>query len=243
MDQTEINSLPSQPDLDKIDRTKNLDKSQLNILEKYRMTFPGIDDNTLCRFLKARGFNLDKAEALLKEALEWRESTKPELITFTEVEKWANVRIVIRHGQDKQGRPLLILRNDRYIPKNIDLFEFEKYVLYVLEKSISEMPPNVDTFCIISDMKEAKLSNFNLSHTRHFIPIIQDYYPERLGAAYIVNYSWIVKSIWATVKVFLNEATLQKIQFLDGKELSRLHEYFDENQLPIAYGGTASIEL
>lgn len=41
--------------------------------------------------------------------------------------------------------------------------------------------------------------------------IFQDYYPERLKVAYVVNANWFTKMVISMVKVFLSQSTKDKI--------------------------------
>jgi hypothetical protein len=82
-----------------------------------------------------------------------------------------------------------------------------------------------------------------LAHAKALIPILQNYYPERLSAAFVVNISWIVKTIWRSIKVFFNQKTLDKIHFLGKKDLHVLGEFFDLNIIPREYGGHAEINF
>ena len=41
--------------------------------------------------------------------------------------------------------------------------------------------------------------------------VLQDFYPERLKVAYIVNANWFTKVVISMVKVFLSKSTKEKI--------------------------------
>lgn len=44
----------------------------------------------------------------------------------------------------------------------------------------------------------------------------QSYYPENLGAAYIVNAPMLFKMLWAIVKGFMDERARAKVQIMGG---------------------------
>ncbi|VDD81052.1 unnamed protein product [Mesocestoides corti] len=59
--------------------------------------------------------------------------------------------------------------------------------------------------------------------------VFANYYPERLGAAIIVNHKSIFQSIWRAIKKFLDPVTANKMMFLKDKQVaSGLRDYFDE---------------
>ena len=62
--------------------------------------------------------------------------------------------------------------------------------------------------------------------------ILQDYYPERLKIALVVNANWFTKIIISMCKVFLSKSTKKKIAVVDVSELSK---YIDEDNMPSQY--------
>jgi hypothetical protein len=218
-----------------------LTATQEEALAAMKHRFPEESDQTLCRFLKARDFKASKAERLLTRANEWRLRTHPEALTIIDVAHELKRGYLFRHYQDKFHRPVLILRAARYLPSQIRVEEAERLVLYLLESGIRDMQPEVKGFCMIADMKDVGLTNFSFPHFKHFAHLIQDFYPERLGSAFIVNVSWVVKTMWVTAKPLLNQRTIEKIHFLETKEMKKLLEVVDENVLPAEYGGTAQV--
>ena len=71
------------------------------------------------------------------------------------------------------------------------------------------------------------------------ISTLQNYYPERLGALYIVNYPFVINMMWKMVKPWLDARTAEKIQFVD---LKQLNQAFNPQFLPVRLGGTSTYE-
>ena len=71
-----------------------------------------------------------------------------------------------------------------------------------------------------------------MAHTKALIPILLNYNPERLGKAFVVNVSWLIKTFWKSIKIFLDKRTVDKIHFLGKKELHLLGNFFDLDLLP-----------
>ena len=206
-----------------------------------REKFPTESDQTLIRFLKARDFKASKATALFQRASDWRQRTHPENLNLIDIAHELKHGYIFRHYYDKFRRPVLILRAARYFPSKIRVEEAERLILYLLETCIKDMESDVTGVCLIADMREVGLTNFSYPHFKHFAHLIQDFYPERLGSAFIVNVSWVVKTMWVTAKPLLNQRTIEKIHFLETREMRKLLEVFDENVLPAEYGGTAQV--
>ena len=71
------------------------------------------------------------------------------------------------------------------------------------------------------------------------IATLQNYYPERLGSLYIVNYPFVINMLWKMVKPWLDARTAEKIQFLD---VRKLPEFIDPSFLPTRFGGQSTFE-
>ena len=82
-----------------------------------------------------------------------------------------------------------------------------------------------------------------MAHTKALIPILLNYNPERLGRAYVLNVSWLIKTFWKSIKIFLDKRTVEKIHFLGKKDLHLLGRYFDLNIIPAEYGGYADYKF
>jgi hypothetical protein len=72
---------------------------------------------------------------------------------------------------------------------------------------------------------------------RDVLDIVQNYYPERLGAAFVINAPRIFELFWKMISPFLNEVTKSKLNVLKEKDLSTLHALIDPHVLEIPFGG------
>mmetsp|Transcript_12214 Transcript_12214/g.23169 ORF Transcript_12214/g.23169 Transcript_12214/m.23169 type:complete len:414 (-) Transcript_12214:1697-2938(-) len=224
-----------------IDLTQKLTTQQQPIFDAFKAKFPELDDNTLYRFLKSRNFVLRKAEEILKEVLEWRERVRPDLITAQDVVTEMRRGFIFRYGNDRQDRPIILFRACRYLPKEMQLEDVERYLLYLLESTLRELPPHVDAYSMIFDVKDAAYRNFSLSHNKYLLTLFQNYYPERLARAFIINSSWAIKIFWKSVKPFLHQDSIDKVSFLETHELHILKDFIEPSQLLQEYGGTATL--
>ena len=68
--------------------------------------------------------------------------------------------------------------------------------------------------------------------------VAQDYYPETMGAAYVINAPTLFSVLWAIVKNFLDERTRSKVRIMGSNYRTFLLESIDAENLPEAYGGT-----
>lgn len=98
-----------------------------------------------------------------------------------------------------------------YIPKKVSIERMQKYCIFSIEQAISRMPYYVDQYLVVFDFKGAKSENVNISQAKKLMPIFSNYYPDRLGAMFVVNPNLIMKIGWTTFKPFLDKVTIEKV--------------------------------
>ncbi|KAJ1547968.1 cytosolic factor, phosphatidylinositol/phosphatidylcholine transfer protein, partial [Nowakowskiella sp. JEL0078] len=213
------------------------------------------DDFLLLRFLRARKFDIPKAKKMFADCESWRAEFKVEEIVnsfvYTERKEVHSIYPRYYHKTDKIGRPLYIefLGNldvkklmsvtdiDRVLQYHIR--EYEKLNRYRLPSCSEKKGSHIEQCCTILDLKGVRLSEFNNVRkiVQRLSQIAQDYYPETLGKMFIINAPTLFTGIWAVVRNFLDENTLNKISVMSSGYQKSLLEEIDENSLPSIYGG------
>ncbi|KAJ4818920.1 Sec14p-like phosphatidylinositol transfer family protein [Rhynchospora pubera] len=213
----------------------------------------------LKRFLKARGFNVEKAITMWSDMLKWRSEFGADSILENFV--FAEREEVLRHyphgyhGVDKEGRPVYIERlgkidlNKLLSVTTID--RFLKYHVQQLERLFIEKFPacsakvgkHIDTVVTILDvqgvnwMKVRKLASDVVLRINK---IDGDNYPEILHKLFIINASSSFRLLWNALKGFIDPRTAEKIQVLGDSYQSTLLEYINKSDLPDFLGGACS---
>ena len=146
-----------------------------------------VDDQCLHRFLRASKWDVTKAASRIRDTGKWRREYGPDSILPEHVEKVAEAGKQFLSGFDKDGRPIWYM-----IPaKKSEIHSVDdqlRFVVYTIEKAISLMPKGVDSLVIIIDYSNMSIFNAPSSGTgKKFLHILSEYYPERLGRAFIVN--------------------------------------------------------
>jgi len=214
------------------------------------------DDNLLYRFLRARKFDVAKAEIMITEMEEWREKEKVDDIVknfaFTELVKISVIYPRFYHKTDKLGRTIYI-----EILKNIDMNklyeittqermithhirESEKFVNYRLPACSAKKQTHIGQGFSIMDFKGVPLSQFN--SVRKVIQLLtaisSNNYPETLGRMFFINTPTLFTAVWSVIKNFLDENTVAKITILGSNYSKQLLEHVDAENLPKFLGGT-----
>eukprot|EP01120_Amphizonella_sp_Union-15-10_P014285 TRINITY_DN6872_c0_g1_i1.p1 TRINITY_DN6872_c0_g1~~TRINITY_DN6872_c0_g1_i1.p1 ORF type:complete len:336 (-),score=63.68 TRINITY_DN6872_c0_g1_i1:100-1107(-) len=196
-------------------------------------------DYCLFRYLRAREWNLRKAQEMLAGTLKWRREFQPHKITAKDVlVELQNDGKMYRNGFDKIGRPILYMKpgldNTPPSQKEVKL----KYLVYVMEKTLlAAASKHREKITLLIDYHGA--SNMNgiasMKLSKEVLNILQSHYPERLGLALLFNAPWAFTIFWKLITPFIDPNTKKKINILTG--LSDLVKWVDEDQLEECYGG------
>ena len=164
-------------------------------------------DSTLCRYLRARRWNLKRALKMLVSSLRWRRAARPDSITWEDVAAEGTSGKQYVTGQDQQGRNVLVMRpgreNTREHAGNI------RFLVYTLERatwreSPAEDPP-LGSYVDHASEKLVILIDFTgwtlatappMKTSRETLSILQDHYPERLAVAVCHNAPLIFALFW-----------------------------------------------
>ncbi|KAK9843107.1 hypothetical protein WJX74_007090 [Apatococcus lobatus] len=198
-------------------------------------------DLTLIRYLRARSWDVNKANQMLHKTLDWRSSYKPHEITWAEVSEEATTGKLFRmHTLDREGRPVLVMRPRN---ENSNIYERRlKFLVYCLEcaSQIAD-ESGVGRMTWLIDFAGYSLSNAPpVRMSMQTTSILQNHYPERLGLAVCYHPPIIFQVTWKACKPFVDPITKNKILFLDKSAGSQklMAEKFDLAQLEECLGGS-----
>jgi hypothetical protein len=179
------------------------------------------------RFAIARNFKLNPAVKMWRKWTEWYEEFRPDLVTKDEVKEVPLFGHFKLHKHDLDGNPLVVM-SPGYLEEDLDVKDCKKVCIYLIQKACKKSDKhNNGKISVIFDR-----ANMSQSKDKKWFPIykmmsqtLQDYYPERLKVAYIINANWFTKVVISMVKVFLSKSTKEKICTI--KNLNQLSAYFD----------------
>lgn len=143
----------------------------------------------------------------------WRIDDRPDLITKEEIANIPLKKYFKIHKTDREGRTLVFLRPG-LMEENVDSEEAMKVCLYIIEKATQKSERKSDgKISVIFDRKgmSQKKDKKWLSTYKKMAQHLQDYYPERLKNAFIVNSNWLVHLIISMMKMFLSKTTKDKL--------------------------------
>lgn len=145
----------------------------------------------LLRFLRATKWNVAEAIKRIRATLAWRRGYIGDKLTadYISVENETGKQILL--GYDVEGRPCLYLlpsrQNTEKSPRQIE------HLVFMLEKVIDLMPAGQENLALVVNFNETKSGqNATISQAKQTLDILQNYYPERLGRALVINGGFIV---------------------------------------------------
>ncbi|GAB2279946.1 hypothetical protein Dimus_014582 [Dionaea muscipula] len=206
------------------------------------------ENEDLMRFLIARSMVPEKAAKMFVQWQSWRALMVPDSgsIPEAEVRDQLDDRKVFLGGLTKEGHPLLIAKGSRHYPPK-DRFQFQKFVVYSLDKSVASAykggrETGNEKLMVIIDLDQISYRNLDTRALITSFQILQAYYPERLAKCYIVHMPRFFVSIWRMVSYFLDKATLEKVIIVNNEdEKNGFIKQVGEEILPEEYGGKAKL--
>ncbi|KAG7806474.1 hypothetical protein KL921_004871 [Ogataea angusta] len=209
-------------------------------------------DNLLLRFVRARKWDVDKSLAMIANTMDWRRNQFAVERVFREGElgmleagkqgvlkQFATGKCVIR-GQDKKGRPIVIIRPRYHFPSDQTEEEVELFTILVIEYARLLINEPVDSCSLIFDLTGFSMSNMDYTSVKFIIKAFEAHYPESLGVLFIHSAPWIFGGIWNIVKNWLDPVVASKIQFT--KKTDDLLAVIDKAHVPKDLGGDDEYE-
>ena len=142
----------------------------------------------LLRYLRATKWNQKEAEKRILGTLTWRREYGVEDLSADHISPENETGKQIILGYDKEGRVCHYLnpgrQNTEASPRQV------QHLVYMLERNIELMPPQVETLSLLINFKAGKSRGNTapgIGLAREVLNILQNHYPERLGRALIIN--------------------------------------------------------
>ncbi|CAN7985268.1 unnamed protein product, partial [Ixodes hexagonus] len=229
-------------------------KNQIQDIWKEEFTDP-----CLLRWLRAREFDVCKAESMLRKNQEWkRENNIDSLLDTFEIPKVLKPYLtggLCNH--DRGGRPVFIVRLGNSDLKGLlQCFTKEQLLMvsvYYLEQCAADgrrqsekLGKVVESGTVIGDYANLSLKqafSFQvIDFLRKLVVLYESNYPETLERCFFINAPSFFPYFWKLIRPFLSDKTAGKIQvFSHGKNVfswkPALLKYVDPSELPVHWGG------
>ncbi|XP_034840328.1 SEC14-like protein 2 [Maniola hyperantus] len=240
-----------------------IDDDQRFALMKFRRSVrdvlkPEHNDHFLLRWLRARQWNPEAAEKMLRDSMKWREKWGVD----TTLASWQPPEVFEKHfpsgstGFDKDGSPVLIVPfvglDVWGLLHSVTRTDIIRMVLIHLENYLALGRKQAQTHgidalkvTVIFDMEGFVMRQYAWKPAAELVfTLLQIYeanYPEILKICFIVNAPKVFSLAFNVIKKFMNEYTLSKIRIYGSdpkKWQPQILTVVDKETLPQHYGGT-----
>ncbi|KAK2121374.1 hypothetical protein P7K49_002760 [Saguinus oedipus] len=241
-------------------RVGDLSTKQAEILAKFQEnvqdvlpTLPNPDDYFLLRWLRARNFDLQKSEAMLRKYMEFRKT-----MDIDHILDWQPPEVIQKYmpgglcGYDRDGCPVWYDIIGPLDPKGL-LFSVTKQdllktkmrdcerILHECDLQTERLGKKIETIVMIFDCEGLGLKHFwkpLVEVYQEFFCLLEENYPETLKFMLIVKATKLFPVGYNLMKPFLSEDTRRKIIVLGNNWKEGLLKLISPEELPAQFGGT-----
>lgn len=239
----------------------NLTPKQKEILKSFRSSVADIlnpehDDFFLLRWLRARNFNEDKAQTMLRKHMKWRQDMKVDtLFDWYQVpEVFAKYHPGAFIGHDKEGCPVWLINSGSLDVKGFTnssrAIDFIRYQIWRFETLMQDMKEQskklnkrIEKKVYIMDEENLVTSHLLnkpvLETLLNALSVFEANYPETLKRCYVINVPKPFFVLYSIIKPLLSAETESKVKIFghDGWKEALLED-IDASVLPVHWGGT-----
>mmetsp|Transcript_65076 Transcript_65076/g.96125 ORF Transcript_65076/g.96125 Transcript_65076/m.96125 type:complete len:508 (-) Transcript_65076:599-2122(-) len=216
---------------------------------------------SICRFLRARDFDVKKTFEMLDGTLEiWKEASKHNFYPDLENEMGCPTSVFLTQypnvyqGNSTLGFPMNYFHAGKFSADGVNTLTtmdaLEKYIWKTLKydlpeifKNATEMNPDfvrceIITVANLEGLTRAQLGSESIDILKK-ASSVGDCFPEILHKAVVINAPSFFAVSWRLIRNFLDPGTAKKIEIISNKKKGqkRLAEIIDENLLPSDFDG------
>ncbi|XP_056434830.1 SEC14-like protein 2 [Gadus chalcogrammus] len=242
-------------------RVGDLSPKQAEILSEFRErvqdilpALPAQHDHYLLRWLRARGFNVTKSEAMIRKHVEFRRKMRVDAI----ISEWDPPEVIKKYvsggmcGYDREGSPVWYDVIGPLDPKGLLLSatkqDFLKTKIRHTEmlhrecgRQSEKLGKNVEAITLIYDCEGLGLKHIwkpAIEAYGEILTMFEENYPEGVKRVFLIKAPMMFPMAYNLIKHFLCEETKRKIMVLGGNWQEELQKHVNKDQLPVIYGGS-----
>uniref|UniRef100_A0A3P9H785 SEC14-like lipid binding 7 n=1 Tax=Oryzias latipes TaxID=8090 RepID=A0A3P9H785_ORYLA len=217
-------------------------------------SLPAQHDHYLLRWLRARNFNIQKAEAMIRKHVEFRKQMRLDTI----VSDWTPPEVIQKYvsggmcGYDREGSPVWFDVIGPLDPKGLLMsaskqdyqrtkIQHAEMLQQECRRQSEKLGKNVEGIVLIYDCEGLGLKHIwkpAIETYGEILTMFEENYPEGLKKVFIIKAPKLFPVAYNLIKHFMCEETRRKILVLGSDWQEDLHKHIDPDQLPVLYGGT-----
>ncbi|KAL4437600.1 hypothetical protein ABPG74_017838 [Tetrahymena malaccensis] len=196
------------------------------------------DDSDYLKFVYTGKFDNKKSLEALTKNLDWRNSMQETI--SKEAFRLLEQGVFYQYGRDNLYRPVVIINIHKIDPNHNSEKHTLEALCYFLKKVQSCMfyPGKIENWIIILETNKMSFFKFPLGILKMIIQTLSVNFNATLEHLFILNPSTSFNVVWGGASSFIDSAQKEKISFISSKkEITKLHQKVDLNQLEKKYGG------
>ena len=215
---------------------------------------PEYDDVYLRKWLKARNFDVGKAEQMFRTSIAYKAKMKAETL-LTDYQPPEVLRKYLPGGfagMDKEGSPIWIelygymdskglLSSARKSDIEKTKLQVGERIMQLLDQQTRKLQKPIEGMTVIVDLDNVGPSLLwgpAMQMIAHMGKVTQDNYPEVVKRSFIVNAPRIFPLLWRMIRPLLSEDMKRKVCILGSDYKKELLQHIDADQLPAFLGGS-----
>ncbi|XP_034402716.1 SEC14-like protein 2 [Cyclopterus lumpus] len=242
-------------------RVGDLSRKQAEILTEFRgriqdvlPDLPAQHDHYLLRWLRARSFNVQKSEVMIRKHLEFRRKMSVDSI----ISDWKPPEVIEQYvsggmcGFDREGSPIWYDVIGPLDPRGLLLSATKRDFLKTkirhtemlhreCRRQSEKLGENIEAISLIYDCEGLGLKHIwkpAIETYGEVLTMFEENYPEGLKRVFLIKAPKMFPMAFNLIKHFLSEETRRKILVLGSNWQEVLRNHIDPDQLPVVYGGT-----
>lgn len=217
------------------------------------------NDAHLLRFLRARDFDVQKATQMVVNSLLWRKQHNVDKI----LHEFEPPPVLVKyfpgswHHNDKEGRPLFILRlgqmDIKGLLRAVGLEAIVKFTLSICEQGLlktaeatNRLGKPISAWTLLVDLEGLSMRHLwrpGVQCLLRIIETLEAHYPECLGMVLITRAPRAFPILWTLVSPFIDENTRKKFELYASEQVLReLARFVPAEFLPNFLGGPCQFE-
>lgn len=226
-------------------KAKCLEQLRHRISEESSLDCP-MEDEFLCKFLRARKYDVDDAFKnvhkyfrVKQETPEMFENLTPYTIHFQKICR-ENRLVMVSRLRDPLGRGVVVLRIGAWNSTICTLNEFFRAGLVQVEWLLLHQDVQIRGVVFVLDFKGLgvyHITQYTPAVIKKLLYMMQDCYPLRVKALYVVNNPALFDILFTASKRFMKPKLLKRVHLL-GHDTEKLHSMLPSDVIPEDAGGT-----
>ena len=210
------------------------------VLRELRQRFGNLTEITIIRHLIICDYDLERTAKHIQDGQLWRQTMFPlAAMPYSRTQKES---LLYCHGYDHQGRPLLIFTPRLNDPKNRNLEELFRFVIYMLEVAIKRLPSHLVQVTVLVNRETLGMKlEPDFEFFRRINEVITKFYPVRIRRMLFYPVSTALRGIWRAITAVVHGRSVRHMRLIDS--LAELKEYIPDEYIPAELGGSCTYQF